>query len=227
VQLQRQSFVWAQHFTSECNLFLQDLVLPASKYCLHIVYKANLDYSYGKAVSGNFGCHPILVNGTRYEINLSEDEDSGEYRGTLRFIHRGGAIRLETRVQDTPCFNATLLEIDCDDSAFPCTNLYAPDNDGNAEVTVVRGIPFLSAHHATPINMWGYGKYRNTSELPEPEGQLADWSKGSISCAMHRLIRFIASECPIAMILPTVHGITPPMISECTILSETASAVWS
>lgn len=30
---------------SEGNLFFQDLVLPAGAYCLHIVYKAELDHS--------------------------------------------------------------------------------------------------------------------------------------------------------------------------------------
>lgn len=39
-------------------------------------------------------------------------------------------MRLETRVQDTHCFNATLLETDCDDGVFSHTNLYALEMEG-------------------------------------------------------------------------------------------------
>jgi len=164
------------------NRFAQELTLPAGSCKLHVVYKANLDHAPGKAVFYSYSRHPIIVNGTTIDLTLCRVGDSEEYRGVIRFDHPGGTLHLETRVQDTHCFNSTVLEVCGDGEVFTPSDLYALPGCGEQELTIVRGVPFLSSHYATPINMWGYAQFFDVNNLPVPYGQLTDWAASGISC---------------------------------------------
>lgn len=162
----------------EGNLFTQTLQIPACACRLSLLYKQDCDHLPGKALFHWPERFPLWVNGQKEDLFFSRVEDSSQYIARVRFDHPGGALSLAARVQDTHCFNQTLLELSGVD-ALPTADCYALPVEGEGELTIVRGVPFWSVHHSEPIQMWGYGRWLSR---PAPRWQMADWSQGPVLC---------------------------------------------
>ncbi len=160
----------------EGNLFTQKLTMPAGEYRLEIFYHSAHDHYPMQAMFYKPQRFPITVNGKKYDMFFSRVDDSTDYLGKVRFTHPGGLLIMEARVQDTHFFNSTVLETE---SELPTSSFHALPVCDEGEITVVRGIPFFSAHHSEKLRMWDTQRWL---KKPTPRWAMADWTKGAIDC---------------------------------------------
>lgn len=163
----------------EGNRFTQMLQIPAGICSLSLLYKSDCDHAPGKAVFYNFMRFSVFINDSMQDVTFSRIGDSRDYLGKIRFYHEGGILKLETLVQDTHCFNQTILEIESEEAKLPASSFYALPIAEEGQLTIVRGIPFWSAHHSEKIQMWNSRRWLS---CPPPRWQMADWSKGEVFC---------------------------------------------
>ena len=159
------------------NLFTQRLNVPAGEYILEIFYKSACDHYPMQAMFYRPQRFPIHINGKKYDIFFSRIADSKDYIGKIRFDHPGGELSMAARVLDTHFFNSTVLvsaEIPAGDTAFYALPVY-----GEAELTIVRGIPFMSCHNSDKLQMWNTQRWL---KRPEPRWSMADWRQGAVDC---------------------------------------------
>ncbi len=159
----------------EGNLFTQTLLLPEGRYRLYLFYKPSCDHAPKKAIFGRTYRFPVNVNGREYEIDFKRlDEESTEFRAFLPFAHPGGEMRLALRVRDTFCFGRTILESEAE-TALPGAGYYALPQEEADELTVVRGVPFRSAHPMYSLNYMVFWH-------PEQEETIRHWLKEPVDC---------------------------------------------
>ena len=160
----------------EGNLFTQTLEMPSGEYRLEILYLSKCDHYPMQAMFYKPQRFPIIINGRKYDLFFSRIGDSGDYIAKLRFVHTGGRLTMEARVQDTHFFNSTVLETDAE---FETSVYRALPVCGESEVTFVRGIPFLSCHGSEKLGMWNTHRWLSK---PKPRWAMADWTEGAVDC---------------------------------------------
>ena len=152
----------------EGNLFSQTLRLPAGAYELKLVYDSQRDQDPFLTLFYRPERFLLRINGEERAVEFRPDSGEAVWcaRTTIR-MERAGEAELSMRVRATRVFETYLKA-----GALPASRFAAvPAGDG-AEVTLVRGIPFLSRPLSERLNMWTGIQWLSR---PRPQGGIVDW----------------------------------------------------